>query len=78
LSPAKDQTEAPDASELRENLGRELARSLEGRLKLQELMLEQADKAVGPQWPSMAAMLRQIQSPLVDRYLHSRTGGAAQ
>jgi hypothetical protein len=78
LSPAQNQTETPDAADLRENLGRELARSLEGRLKLQELMLAQADKAVGPQWPPMAAVLRQIQSPLVSRYLRNRTGGAAQ
>lgn len=76
-SPAAPAASAPSPQEqdaLRGELSRELAAKLQNDVRLQAVLLQQADKAVGPAWPPMRDMLRSIKSPIVTKYLAKRGG----
>ena len=70
-SPAKKLAPA-QAQALRDGLSQELAKKVRADLRLQALLTAQADKAIGPAWPAMEQLLRQVDTPLTARYLKQR------
>ena len=72
---AADKIAAPDTAQvkaMRQAFIAELAASLKNKPKVQELLVKQADKAVGPDWKSMLELLKAVDSPTTRAYLAKR------
>ncbi len=68
---------APDAARTaaqRRELALAVAAAVKGNPVLQWLLLEESEKAVGPNWPLMATLLRSVGDPLTQAYLVRREG----
>lgn len=82
VSPAAAQASAPaslvlspgQAKALRQQISRELVARVRGDLRLQVQLVLQAEKAVGPDWAPMEGLLRQVDTPYVNKYLSTRKG----
>lgn len=62
------------AQALRQRLSQELAKRVRGDLRLQVLLVSQAEKAVGPSWAPMRELLGQVGANYTKKYLTTRNG----
>ena len=72
---AADKVAAPDPARvkaMRQAFIAELAADLKQKTNVQELLLKQADKAVGPDWKNMKVLLQAVDSPATRAYLAKR------
>jgi hypothetical protein len=72
LTPAPE--EPPRFAALRAKLTDALATRFRRCPRLQLMLLDQADRAVGAQWPVMRALLTKVDSRLTRAYLSRRQG----
>lgn len=59
---------------LRQQMSQELSKRVRGDLRLQVLLVQQAEKAVGADWAPMAELLKQVGAAYTDKYLNTRKG----
>ena len=72
---AADKIAAPDTAQvkaMRQALIVDLAGQLKDKPNVQEILLKQADKAVGPDWKNMMELLKAVDSPRTRAYLAKR------
>lgn len=69
---AKAPAEPANAPEIRAAVTDALVQKLKDNILLQNMMLDIADKAIGPQWPAMKNLLVQLDSPATRQYLAKR------
>lgn len=72
INPKAPLPDPPNALELRNGFSDKVAKALAGKPILQNLFINQADKAVGHAWSPMKDLLQKIDSPQVRQYLAER------